>query len=102
MVRRRAALALSLAERRPWRVAAEPDSLDLHYHGILLDGVYTGSESADPLTFHNATYLTDSEVESMLRHIRALIFGLLRRRGPSTSKRHWSRKRSTVDPNSTN
>ncbi|MCP5040804.1 MAG: hypothetical protein GY944_07220 [bacterium] len=76
--------------------------LDLHYHGLFLDGVYTGFDSASPLEFHNATYLTNSEVESMVSHIRALIFGFLRRRGPSTSRQRWSRKRSTMAPNSTN
>ncbi len=53
-----------------------------HFHGIFLDGVYTGFESTGvPLTFHRARHLTDPEVESMVRHIQALIFGHLRRRG---------------------
>ena len=50
-------------------------------HTVFLDGVYTGFDSRHPLRFHQATHLTDAEVEWMVRHIQALIFGHLRRRG---------------------
>ena len=55
--------------------------LDVHYHGLFLDGVYTGFDSGRALTFHPANDLTDDEVVSLVRHIKVLIFGYLRRRG---------------------
>ena len=56
--------------------------LDLHYHGLFLDGVYTGFDCPGrPVTFHPAENLTDDEVDWLARHIRAWIFGHLRRRG---------------------
>jgi hypothetical protein len=55
--------------------------LDVHFHGLFLDGVYVGFEPGGGLAFHRATHLTDDEVRWMVRHIRALIFGHLRRRG---------------------
>ena len=56
--------------------------LDLHWHGLLLDGVYTGfGDPAGPLTFHPAPELIDSDVRWLVRHISALISGHLRRRG---------------------
>jgi hypothetical protein len=55
--------------------------LDVHWHGLFLDGVYTGFEPTRPLAFHAASALTDSEVEWLVRHIRTLITGHLQRRG---------------------
>ncbi len=55
--------------------------LDVHWQGLFQDGVFTGFDSRDPLTFHEATPLTDGEVEWLVRHLRALIEGHLHRRG---------------------
>ena len=55
--------------------------LDLHWHGIVLDGVYTGFGVGESLTFHEATRLRDDEIEALVRHMAALIGGHLRRRG---------------------
>jgi len=56
--------------------------LDVHFHGLFLDGVYTGFDSPGrPLAFHPAENLTDDEVDWLVRHIRALTSGHLRRRG---------------------
>jgi len=55
--------------------------LDVHYHGLFLDGVYTGFDDSQPLRFHPASQLTDDEVASQARHIANLITGHLRRRG---------------------
>ncbi len=41
----------------------------------------TGFEPGRPLTFRDARHLTDAEVDWLARHIQALIFGHLRRRG---------------------
>ena len=64
--------------------------LDVHLHGLFLDGVYTGFDSRglrrrpSPrccLRFQKAKYLAQGDVEWMVRHIQALVFGHLRRRG---------------------
>ena len=56
--------------------------LDVHYHAIVLDGVYTGFESPDKsLRFHPAAKLTDDEVTWLVGHIAVLVTGHLRRGG---------------------
>jgi hypothetical protein len=55
--------------------------LDVHFHALVLDGVYTGFDSDQPLTFHPATPLQDEEVQRLVRHIQTLICGQLSRRG---------------------
>ena len=56
--------------------------LDLHFHALTLDGVYAGFDDPGcPLTFHPAADLTDDEVDWLVRHIKALINGHLRRGG---------------------
>jgi hypothetical protein len=56
--------------------------LDVHYHAIVLDGVYTGFESHDKsLRFHPAAKLTDDEVTWLVGHIATLVTGHLRRGG---------------------
>ncbi|MCB9870140.1 MAG: transposase [Planctomycetes bacterium] len=56
--------------------------LDVHFHGLFLDGVYTGVGALrQPLTFHAARHLEDGDVRWMVRHIRSLVFGHLHRRG---------------------
>jgi len=54
---------------------------DLHWHGIVLDGAYTGFGVGKSLRFHEATPLRDEEIEALVRHLAALIGGHLRRRG---------------------
>ncbi|MCP5067272.1 MAG: transposase [bacterium] len=54
---------------------------DPHFHALFLDGVHTGfDDPASPLTFHPATTLRDTDIDWLARHIRALVFGHLRRR----------------------
>jgi hypothetical protein len=55
--------------------------LDIHFHGLFLDGVFTGFEFRHPPSFQEATHLTEDEIAQMVRHIQALVFGHLRRRG---------------------
>jgi len=56
--------------------------LDVHYHALVLDGVYTGFDLRDDsLKFHPASRLTNDEVTSLVGHIAALVTGHLRRRG---------------------
>ena len=55
--------------------------LDLHWHAIVLDGVYTGFGAGESLAFHEATALRDEEIDGLVRHVAALIVGHLRRRG---------------------
>ena len=56
--------------------------LDVHYHAIVLDGVYTGFEShGKSLRFHPAAKLTDDEVTWLVGHIAVLVTGHLRRGG---------------------
>ena len=55
--------------------------LDVHFHGLFLDGVYNGFDSGRELTFHPADDLTDDGVLWLVRHISVLISGHLRRRG---------------------
>lgn len=55
--------------------------LDLHWHGLFLDGVYTGFWSGEQLRFHPARRLHDEEVAWLCKHIAALIDGHLCRRG---------------------
>ena len=55
--------------------------LDVHWHALLLDGVYTGFGVGESLAFREATPLQHDEIEGVTRHITALITGYLRRRG---------------------
>ncbi|MHC5064580.1 MAG: hypothetical protein ACYTG5_11475, partial [Planctomycetota bacterium] len=55
--------------------------LDIHWHALILDGVYLGFDSEGDLVFFRASPLRDEEIESLVRHIRVLITGHLRRRG---------------------
>jgi len=56
-------------------------NLNVHFHALVLDGVYT---SAGPLAqpeFHTAEELEPEEVERLVRTVRERILRLLRRRG---------------------
>ena len=55
--------------------------LDVHFHALVLDGVYTGFGVGEPLVFHEASRLQDEEIESLVQHIAALLGGHLHRRG---------------------
>jgi hypothetical protein len=55
--------------------------LDVHFHALVLDGVYTGFGRDEPLAFHQAAPLRDEEIEALVHHIRALVIGQLQRRG---------------------
>lgn len=55
--------------------------LDVHFHALLLDGVYTGFGFGEDLAFHAADPLRDEEVAQLVAHVRALVLGHLRRRG---------------------
>ena len=55
--------------------------LDVHFHALVLDGVYTGFGPYASPTFHNAAPLRDGEVEALCRHIHALVSGHLQRLG---------------------
>ena len=55
--------------------------LDIHFHGLFLDGVYTGFETRQPLRFQPANRLSDDDVASQVRHMAVLITSHLRRRG---------------------
>ncbi len=55
--------------------------MDLHFHALVLDGVYTGFGPAEKLVFQEATPLRDTEVDQLVRHIRNLITGRLQRMG---------------------
>jgi hypothetical protein len=55
--------------------------LDLHFHALVLDGVYTGFGPGEKLVFRAAKPLRDTEVEHLVRHIRNLIIGRLQRMG---------------------
>ena len=55
--------------------------LDVHFHALVLDGVYTGFGPNESPAFHQATPLRDEEVEALVQHIRALVIGQLQRRG---------------------
>ncbi|MHC5066598.1 MAG: transposase, partial [Planctomycetota bacterium] len=55
--------------------------LDIHWHALVLDGVFLGFDAEGDLIFFRASPLRDEEIESLVRHIRVLITGHLRRRG---------------------
>ncbi len=55
--------------------------LDVHFHALVLDGVYTGFGPGEDPVFHAAEPLRDDEVEELVLHIRALMVGRLRRLG---------------------
>ena len=55
--------------------------LDVHFHALVLDGVYTGFGPGETPAFQPAEPLRDEEVEALVRHVRALIVGRLQRLG---------------------
>ncbi|MGH7332126.1 MAG: transposase zinc-binding domain-containing protein, partial [Candidatus Rokuibacteriota bacterium] len=56
-------------------------NLNVHFHTLVLDGVFTASPNGEALEFHSTPLPSDAEVARMLSGIRARILGLLARRG---------------------
>jgi hypothetical protein len=61
-------------------------NINLHFHTLALDGVFSAGESADGLAFHPAPAPTDAEVAETLGTIRHRVRRLLMRRGLQTSE----------------
>ena len=53
-------------------------ALNVHFHALLLDGVYTTSSPTSPPIFRSATRLTQSEVETVQRDVTRRIASVLR------------------------
>ena len=56
-------------------------NLNVHFHALVLDGVYTAESPAARPVFHPAREFQDAEVVSTVRTIRTRVLRLLRRRG---------------------
>ena len=54
---------------------------NLHFHSLVLDGVYWAPDPLTPPTFHRARRITDAEVAKLLFTIRSRVLRLCRRRG---------------------
>ncbi len=55
--------------------------VDVHFHALVLDGVYTDLGYGQSPRFHAAEKPTDAELDWLVRHIHALIVGHLQRAG---------------------
>jgi len=56
-------------------------NLNLHFHALVLDGVYVAESPFARPVFHEAERLEDENVSALVRRIRDRILRLLRRRG---------------------
>ena len=56
-------------------------NLNLHFHALVLDGVYTAPDAFAAPRFHPARPLTSAEVARLLSKIRSRLLRLCRRRG---------------------
>src|SRR5688572_31623284 len=54
--------------------------LNLHYHGLWIDGAFACSLGSDP-DFHAVSTLTDADVERLVHAMRARVLRFLRRTG---------------------
>jgi len=54
---------------------------NVHFHALVLDGVYTSTSALAVPTFHPATRFTDAEVMQLLKAIRSRALRLCRSRG---------------------
>ena len=54
---------------------------NLHFHALVLDGVYTAPDPFTPPVFQHATRVTDKELARLLFTIRSRVLRLCRRRG---------------------
>ena len=61
-------------------------NLNIHFHALVLDGVYTAASSLAPPVFHEACELFDDDVERLVETIRDRVLRLLRRRGYLTDE----------------
>jgi hypothetical protein len=61
-------------------------NLNVHFHALLLDGMYTAASPFAHPVFSEAQELQDSDVESVVRKIRTRVLRLLRRRGLLTDE----------------
>jgi hypothetical protein len=55
--------------------------LDVHYHSLFVDGVFTCGLGQPRADFHAARDLTDADVARIVRRVRDFVLRLLRRRG---------------------
>ena len=55
--------------------------LNIHFHSLVLDGVYTVSSPFAPAVFHPAPQLEHQDIARLLHTIAARILRLLHRRG---------------------
>jgi len=56
-------------------------NLNVHFHALVLDGVYTAASPFDAPVFHEASELCDEDVQRLVETIRLRVLRLLRRRG---------------------
>ncbi len=61
-------------------------NLNVHFHAILLDGVYTAESPFARPVFNEAPELLGSDIESLVRKIRTRVLRLLRSRGLLTDE----------------
>ena len=61
-------------------------NLNVHFHALVLDGVYTASSAFAAPLFHEATRIDDEHVERLVETIRDRVLRLLRRRGLLTDE----------------
>ena len=61
-------------------------NLNVHFHALVLDGVYAAASPLAPPAFHDAGELLDGDVERLVKTIRERVLRLLRRRGLLTEE----------------
>ena len=61
-------------------------NLNVHFHALVLDGVYTAASPFAPPVFHDAARIDDEDVEQLVKTIRDRVLRLLRRRGLLTDE----------------
>ncbi len=61
-------------------------NLNVHFHALVLDGVYTAQSPFARPVFHEAEALADADIEALVETIRTRVLRLLRRRGLLTSE----------------
>ncbi len=60
--------------------------MNVHFHALVLDGVYTAQDPFARPVFHEAAELEGAEVEALVDTIRARVLRLLRHRGLLTDE----------------
>ena len=56
-------------------------NVNVHFHALVLDGVFSRPAPGAPPVFHPLPAPTDEEIARILEHIHGRVIGLLRRRG---------------------